>query len=134
MDGLRELGVEVWFSLGDRDLAIGLERARRLADGQTLTQAHAAVVSALEVGARVLPMSDRPVRTRVLAAGTWWGLQERLFHGAFHAYLAQSVFGDRKVRVRRGWTRGWRRCSRRPWWTPVSCVWVSPTRSGASGS
>ena len=23
MDGLRELGVEVWFSLGDRDLAVG---------------------------------------------------------------------------------------------------------------
>ena len=31
MDGLRELGVEVWFNLGDRDLAIGLERARRAA-------------------------------------------------------------------------------------------------------
>ena len=28
MDGLRELGADVWFSLGDRDLAIGIERAR----------------------------------------------------------------------------------------------------------
>src|SRR3984885_10347953 len=33
MDGLRELGVEVWFNLGDRDLAIAIERARLLADG-----------------------------------------------------------------------------------------------------
>ena len=34
MDGLRELGVEVWFNLGDRDLAIGIERARALDRGR----------------------------------------------------------------------------------------------------
>ena len=28
MDGLRQLGVEVWLKLGDRDLALGIERAR----------------------------------------------------------------------------------------------------------
>ena len=39
MDGLRELGVDVWFNLGDRDLAIGLRRARRLAEGARLTEA-----------------------------------------------------------------------------------------------
>jgi LPPG:FO 2-phospho-L-lactate transferase len=39
MDGLRELGVEVWFHLGDQDLAIGIERARRLAEGARLTEA-----------------------------------------------------------------------------------------------
>ena len=34
VDGpLRELGVDVWFNLGDRDLAIGLRRAQRLAEG-----------------------------------------------------------------------------------------------------
>ena len=38
MDGLRELGVDVWFHLGDRDLAIGIERARRLAEGARLTE------------------------------------------------------------------------------------------------
>lgn len=78
MDGLRELGIDVWFSLGDRDLAIGIERARLLDGGARLTEAQAAIVSALGVSARVLPMSDRPVRTRVLAAGRWWSLQEFL--------------------------------------------------------
>ena len=78
MDGLRELGVEVWFSLGDRDLAVGLERARALDGGARLTDAQAAIASALGVRARVLPMSDRPVRTRVLADGRWWPLQEFL--------------------------------------------------------
>jgi LPPG:FO 2-phospho-L-lactate transferase len=76
MDGLRELGVEVWFNLGDRDWAIGLERSRRLADGERLTSAHAAVAKALGVRTRVLPMSDQPVRTRVLARGRWRPFQE----------------------------------------------------------
>jgi LPPG:FO 2-phospho-L-lactate transferase len=76
MDGLRELGVEVWFNLGDRDLALGIERARMLDDGARLTEAHAALTKKLGVKARVLPMSDRPVRTRVLAQDKWWPLQE----------------------------------------------------------
>jgi LPPG:FO 2-phospho-L-lactate transferase len=76
MDGLRQLGVEVWFNLGDRDLAVGLERARLLAAGARLTDAHAAIAAAFGVGARVLPMSDDPVRTRILAHGRWWPFQE----------------------------------------------------------
>src|SRR3954451_22522808 len=39
MDGLRELGDEVWFNLGDRDLALCLRRARRLAEGARLSEA-----------------------------------------------------------------------------------------------
>jgi len=76
MDGLRELGVDVWFNLGDRDLALGIERARMLDAGARLTEAHAALTKKLGVQVRVLPMSDRPVRTRVLANGRWWPLQE----------------------------------------------------------
>ena len=75
MDQLRELGVDVWFNLGDRDLAIGLRRAERLRDGATLTLALAELGEALGVGARVLPMADAPVRTRVLARGRWVDFQ-----------------------------------------------------------
>ncbi len=81
MDGLRDLGVEVWFNLGDRDLAIGIERARMLASGLRLTEAQQRVAAALGVRARVLPMTDLPVRTRVLAHGRNWGLQEFLIPG-----------------------------------------------------
>jgi LPPG:FO 2-phospho-L-lactate transferase len=81
MDGLRELGQEIWFNLGDRDLAIGLERARRLRQGSTLTDAHRVITSALGVRARVLPMSDQPVRTRVKVNGRWLALQEFLIRG-----------------------------------------------------
>ena len=76
MDQLRELGVDVWFNLGDRDLAICLERARMLRDGERQTAAQARLAGALGVAATVLPMSDQPVRTAVLAAGRWWPLQE----------------------------------------------------------
>jgi len=79
MELLREVGApDTWFALGDRDLAWCLERGRRIADGETATQAHAALTSAIGVGARVLPMCDEPVRTRVLARGSWAGLQEFL--------------------------------------------------------
>jgi LPPG:FO 2-phospho-L-lactate transferase len=76
MDGLRELGVDVWFNLGDRDLAVGIERARALRAGTRLTEAHAAITRAFGVRARVLPMSDNPVRTQVLAHEKWWPFQE----------------------------------------------------------
>ncbi len=76
MDGLRELGREVWFNLGDRDLAIGLERAERMAAGETLTETLAALGAALGIAGRVLPMSDDAVRTRVRAHGRDWPFQE----------------------------------------------------------
>jgi LPPG:FO 2-phospho-L-lactate transferase len=76
MDGLRAIGVDVWFSLGDQDLAIGLERARRLQQGERLTTAHSAITTALKAPATVLPMCDEPVRTRVLAQDRWWPFQE----------------------------------------------------------
>ena len=74
MDQLRELGVDVWFNLGDRDLAIGLRRAERLAQGASLTEALAELTAGLGVP-RVLPMCDEPVRTRVLARGAWHDFQ-----------------------------------------------------------
>ncbi|MFN8173831.1 MAG: 2-phospho-L-lactate transferase [Solirubrobacteraceae bacterium] len=81
MDGLRELGREVWFNLGDRDLAVGIERARRLDEGARLTEALAELGAALGVDARVLPMSDAPVRTRVRARGREWPFQEFMILG-----------------------------------------------------
>ena len=76
MDGLRELGDDVWFNLGDRDLALCVRRARRLAEGARLTEAIDEARRALGVAARVLPMCDEPVRTHVTARGAWHPFQE----------------------------------------------------------
>jgi LPPG:FO 2-phospho-L-lactate transferase len=69
MAALEAAGRPVWFRLGDRDLAMCLIRTELLAAGERLTGAHAEVVRAMGVGARVLPMSDEPVRTYVVSGG-----------------------------------------------------------------
>ena len=76
MDGLRALGADVWFNLGDRDLAIGIERARALDAGGRLTDVQARISSSFGVSAKVLPMSDKPVRTQIKAGGRWRPFQE----------------------------------------------------------
>jgi LPPG:FO 2-phospho-L-lactate transferase len=77
MDALRELQVDVWFNLGDRDLAWCLERARMLAEGLTPRAALARLNETIGVRASVLPMSDDPVRTWVRTGSAGWcGFQE----------------------------------------------------------
>jgi LPPG:FO 2-phospho-L-lactate transferase len=76
MDGLRELGHDVWFNLGDRDLAWCLERAWMLADEISPTAALARLNEAIGVRAHVLPMSDEPVRTWVRCPSGWRSFQE----------------------------------------------------------
>jgi LPPG:FO 2-phospho-L-lactate transferase len=77
MDALRELGVEVWFNLGDRDLAWCMERARMLAEGVSATAALARLNDAIGVRSQVLPMSNDPVRTWVRSgSGGWLTFQE----------------------------------------------------------
>jgi LPPG:FO 2-phospho-L-lactate transferase len=66
MAALREVGGETWFQLGDRDLALHVERTRRLKAGQSLTRVVTDVARRFGISANILPMSDHPVRTIVL--------------------------------------------------------------------
>lgn len=75
---LKRLGAPDWFGLSDRDLATCLYRRQFLDDGGRLTEAQAQIARALGVEARVLPMSDAPVRTKVLTAAGRRELQEYL--------------------------------------------------------
>lgn len=65
MDALRALGGETWFQLGDRDLATHVERTRRRRDGASLSEVTATLARALGIAHRLLPMSDKAVRTVV---------------------------------------------------------------------
>jgi LPPG:FO 2-phospho-L-lactate transferase len=78
MNALRALGVDVWFNLGDRDLAWCVERTRMIADeGLSATAALARLNDAIGVRARVLPMCDEPVRTWIRTGdGEWRTFQE----------------------------------------------------------
>jgi LPPG:FO 2-phospho-L-lactate transferase len=76
MTALRELGGESWFQLGDGDLAVHVERSWRLARGASLSEVTAHLCRTLGITARVLPMSDDPVRTRVLTPEGWLDFQD----------------------------------------------------------
>jgi LPPG:FO 2-phospho-L-lactate transferase len=75
MDALRALGADVWFELGDRDLAWCLERRRMTGEGLRPTEALARLDEAIGVRARVLPMCDEPLRTWVRTDAGWRDFQ-----------------------------------------------------------
>jgi LPPG:FO 2-phospho-L-lactate transferase len=65
MEATRQLGGESWFAVGDRDLALHVERTRRLAAGESLTGIIANLAKTLGIAPQLLPVSDDPIRTRV---------------------------------------------------------------------
>lgn len=65
MEELARVGGETWFALGDRDLAVHVERTRRLALGQRLTEITGDIARRLGVVAEVLPATDDRLRTMV---------------------------------------------------------------------
>jgi len=76
MQALGSLGGETWFSLGDGDLATHAERTRRLTAGESLSQITEDFRRRLGISARLLPMSDDRVRTRLLTAAGWLDFQD----------------------------------------------------------
>ncbi|MGB6452209.1 MAG: 2-phospho-L-lactate transferase [Steroidobacteraceae bacterium] len=71
MAELERLGGESWFRIGDKDLAVHIERTRRLAAGEPLSEIVADFAHRFGLATRVLPMTDDRVRTIVeTAAGT----------------------------------------------------------------
>jgi LPPG:FO 2-phospho-L-lactate transferase len=83
LEGLATYGRETWFGLGDRDLATHLHRTLRLSEGASLSAVTAELCAALGVAARILPMSDDPVRTRITTPAGERSFQEYLVkHGA----------------------------------------------------
>lgn len=98
MSELERLGGETWFRLGDRDLATHLYRTQRLAEGAPLHEVTAEIARARGVGVQIVPMSDDPVRTRLVlaedadgvAAGTEVAFQH-YFVRLHHAVAVRSV-------------------------------------------
>jgi LPPG:FO 2-phospho-L-lactate transferase len=70
MASLRELSLrDTWFNLGDRDLAVHVERTRRIRDGQKLSDITSDFARAFGIEARVVPVTDDRLRTIVLSDG-----------------------------------------------------------------
>lgn len=65
MKAMGRLGGETWFNLGDHDLAMHVERTRRLSAGESLSQVTDFLARRLGVAPAIIPMCDDPVRTWV---------------------------------------------------------------------
>jgi LPPG:FO 2-phospho-L-lactate transferase len=92
METLATIGGETWFRLGDRDLAVHVERTRRLRSGETLSAITTDLCRRLGVGPRVLPMSDDPVRTRVRTDEGWIDFQDYFVHRRCEPVVRELAF------------------------------------------
>jgi LPPG:FO 2-phospho-L-lactate transferase len=92
MDSIGALGGEDWFRLGDRDLAMHVERTRRLRAGQTLSEVTADICRRLNIGARIVPMSNDRVRTRVRSDAGWIDFQDYFVRQQCRPVVHELVF------------------------------------------
>jgi len=76
MAALEKLGGETWFRLGDGDLATHVERTGRLAAGGSLSAIIDDFRRSFGITARILPMSDDSVRTRLKTDRGWLDFQD----------------------------------------------------------
>ena len=78
LNRLKTYGHQTWFQLGDRDLATHIHRTAMLAAGARLSEVADSIRTGLGVEAKILPMSDQPVRTMLDTDQGWLHLQEYL--------------------------------------------------------
>src|SRR5262245_58008838 len=92
MAALGALGGVTWFRLGDRDLAVHVERTRRLAAGDSLARITADFAERLGVGAQIIPMSEDPVRTRIRSQDGWLDFQNYFVERKCEPVVSELVF------------------------------------------
>jgi LPPG:FO 2-phospho-L-lactate transferase len=80
IEALERYGEDVWFRLGDRDIATHIARTARLREGRSLTEAVIELQRALGIPSAILPMADDQVRTRVRTEDGWLDFQEYFVH------------------------------------------------------
>jgi LPPG:FO 2-phospho-L-lactate transferase len=92
METMEALGGETWFRLGDRDVALHVERTRRLNAGETLSAVTADLCRRLGIKSHVVPMSDDPVRTRLRTDEGWLDFQEYFVHRRCEPVVHELLF------------------------------------------
>jgi LPPG:FO 2-phospho-L-lactate transferase len=78
LDALARYDLPTWFRLGDRDLATHLFRTQRLAAGAPLSEVTAEITRAWGIEARLVPMTDDRVATRITVRGDGSGATREL--------------------------------------------------------
>ena len=91
LNAMGQMGQPTWFNTGDRDLAMHILRSKLLSDGKTLSEATTEIAAQLGITARVLPMSDSRVETRVMTP---------IGEVSFEEYFVQRWYQDPVESVR----------------------------------
>ncbi|MGH3650282.1 MAG: 2-phospho-L-lactate transferase CofD family protein, partial [Acidimicrobiia bacterium] len=73
---LTRFGLDNTFRIGDRDLALKLYRTIEMGKNGTLSAVTESIAHSFGLAARVLPVTDDDVRTRVRVADGWLSFQE----------------------------------------------------------
>ena len=76
MSAMQQLGGDTWFRLGDGDLALHVERTRRLTAGESLSMITDSLRRRLGISACIIPMSDDPVHTQLCTETGWLDFQD----------------------------------------------------------
>ena len=92
METMEAIGGETWFRLGDRDVALHVERTRRLGRGESLSAVTADLCARLGIRSKVIPMSDDPVRTRLRTDDGWLDFQEYFVHQRCEPVVHELLF------------------------------------------
>lgn len=92
LEQLRGLGEEVWFRLGDKDLATHILRTQLLRQGITLSGVTQRIRTALDVKSQILPMSDDRIETRIVTSGGEISFQEYFVRERWAPEVKQVFF------------------------------------------
>lgn len=97
LDWMGKLGGETWFALGDKDLALHIQRTALLRAGHTLAEVADRFRRALGVAVRIVPMSNDPVPTHIVTP-----MGEMHFEEFFVKHRCQpEILGVRSLGVER---------------------------------
>jgi len=76
LETIEAFGMPGWFRLGDQDLATHLTRTYLLRSGLSLSETVQRMSKAMSIKARILPVTDDPVRTKIETPHGVLGFQE----------------------------------------------------------
>ena len=76
MSAISEIAEETWFALGDRDLAIHIERSRRLRLSESLGEITADIADKFGIKAQLLPMTNDPAGTTIYSSAGHLNFQD----------------------------------------------------------
>ncbi len=102
-DACKELGLETWFRLGDKDLATHIYRSQRMREGASLSQIVKELSERLNISSNIVPMSDEPVRTILKCDSATLSFQEYFVKNRCEPRVSEIYFeGVEKARCSQG--------------------------------